>query len=79
MKNTDELITLCHNIRALCRRHNISISDLSQKTGIALDILENAEKNVVSNGFTVDTLLDLCRFFHKTPASFFIDDFEVQA
>lgn len=61
MKHKDFEECFCRNIRALRTAQGLSISELSVKSGVPLDLLSQMEQSILSDDFLVEHIFDLAR------------------
>jgi len=61
MKHKDFELLFCSNILALCAAQDLSIPELSAKSGVPLDLLCQMEQNTLADDFLVEHVFDLAR------------------
>ena len=49
----------CEKVRALRTAQGLSLSELSRKSGVPLDLLRQMEQNILSDDFLVEHIFDL--------------------
>lgn len=57
------LLNLCENVKELRSKSGLAVETLGEKTGVPAAILKELENGVVSDGFTAEHLVGICRFF----------------
>lgn len=63
-----QLKTLCFNVKKLCGEKEITISELSKKTGVPVYLLQKLERGEVSKRFVAAHLLLICEYFKIMPS-----------
>ena len=61
--NQTQCDNLCRNITVLARRQELTMTQLSEKTGVPAKLLIPLEQMILSDALTAGHLLDLCEYF----------------
>lgn len=61
----------CNNVKALRRKQNLTLEELSQRSGVALEMLESLERGEIPEEMMVDDAFDLARAFGCEPYELF--------
>ena len=61
MKHKEFELLFCSNILALRAAQNLSISELSAKSGVPVSILQQMEQTTLPDDFLVEHIFDLAR------------------
>ncbi|MCI8360038.1 MAG: helix-turn-helix transcriptional regulator [Clostridiales bacterium] len=61
---SEKLANLCANIKGLRLQSGLTQRELSERLSIPLSLLEEAERGILSDGFTSTYLVSISSFFH---------------
>ena len=61
MNHKDFEKRFCKKVRALCAAQELSLSELSSKSGVPVSILQQMEQNTLPDDFLVEHIFDLAQ------------------
>jgi len=63
MSIEENINIFCNRVKELRKQKNISLEELAERSGVAQDMLEQLEQNILPEEMMVDDAIDLARVF----------------